>query len=189
MSVLKEQQNRQVLDKEREIIRESQLKYEIEQRRLAEVQEQQTKFEEKNRRQRLELEKELWEQKMKAELEIVEKKMEMEKSHQVDQAKLPKLKITAFNGTASNWVRFENMFITQVHNKNVTDEVKFGYLLEMVCPKVQDKISNLRPGPVGYKTAWERLAKEYGQTQMVVNAHVNEIIKLPVIRGTSYFKA
>ena len=75
-------------------------------------------------------------QKMKAELEIVEKKMEMEESHQIDQAKLPKLRIMAFNGTASDWVRFENMFITQAHNKNVTDEVKFGYLLEMVCPKV-----------------------------------------------------
>ena len=188
VNVLKKQQSRQVQDREREIMRESQLKHEIEQRRLAEVQEQQAKFEEMNRRQRFELEKQLWEQKMKAELEIVEKKMEMEKSHQIDQAKLPKLRITAFNGTASDWVRFENMFVTQVHNKNVTDEVKFGYLLEMVCPKVRDKISNLRPGPVGYKTAWERLTKEYGQTQMVVNAHVNEIISLPVIRGTSYWK-
>ena len=34
----------------------------------------------------------------------------------------------------------------------------------------------------------ERLAKEYGQTQMVVSAHVNELIKLPVIRCTSYWK-
>ena len=125
---------------------------------------------------------------MKAELEIVEKKMEMEKSHQIDEAKLPKLRITAFNGTASEWVRFENMFVTQVHNRNVTDKVKFGYLLEMVFPKVRDKISNIRPGPVGYKTAWEGLTKEYGQTQMVVNAHVNEIISLPVIRGTNYWK-
>ena len=55
---------------------------------------------------------------MKAELEIVEKRIEMEKSHQIDQAKSPKLKITAFNGTARDLVRFENMFITQVHNKN-----------------------------------------------------------------------
>ena len=28
--------------------------------------------------------------------------------------KLPKLKITAFKGTAGDWVRFENMFLTQV---------------------------------------------------------------------------
>ena len=117
VNVLKEQQNEKVGDKERKIIRETQLRHEIEQRRLAEVQEQQPKLEEINRRQRFELEKELWEQKMKAELEIVEKKMEMEKNHQIDQAKLPTLKITALNGTASDWVRFENMFVTQVHNK------------------------------------------------------------------------
>ena len=111
----------------------------MEQRRSAEVQEQQAKFEEINRRQRFELERELKEQIMKAELEIVEKKTEIEESHQIDQAKVPKLKITAFNGTAGEWVRFGSMFITQVHNKNVSDEVKFGYLLEMVCPKVKDK--------------------------------------------------
>ena len=56
VNVLNEQQNRQVLDKEREIIRESHLKQEIEQRRIAEVEEQQTKFEQNNRRQKLELE-------------------------------------------------------------------------------------------------------------------------------------
>ena len=31
--------------------------------------------------------------------------------------------------------------------------------------------------------------QEYGQTQMVVNTHVNEIIKLPLIQGTGYWKA
>ena len=59
VNVLKKQQSRQVQDREREIMRESQLKHEIEQRRLAEVQEQQAKFEEMNRRQRFELEKQL----------------------------------------------------------------------------------------------------------------------------------
>ena len=54
------------------------------------------------------------------------------------------------------------MFLTQVHNNNVLEELNFGYQHEMVCPKVQDKISNLRFGPVCHKTAWERLAKEYG---------------------------
>eukprot|EP00795_Rhopilema_esculentum_P005738 gene5738-10992_t len=61
-------------------------------------------------------------------------------SHQIDQAKLPKLKITAFNGTASDWVRFGNMFITQVHNKNVTDEVKIGDLLEMTTRRTSRRL-------------------------------------------------
>jgi hypothetical protein len=49
-------------------------------------------------------------------------------------------------------------------------------LLEMVSTKVRDKISNLKPGSVGYKMAWERLKKEYGQTRLVVNPHVDEIV-------------
>ena len=34
-------------------------------------------------------------------------------------------------------------------------------MLEIVVPKVREKISNLKPGTLGYKTARERLQKEY----------------------------
>ena len=64
----------------------------------------------------------------------------MEKAARSTLAKLPKLKITQFNGTTADWVRFENMFITQVDSKPISDEEKFGYLLEMVSGKVRDKI-------------------------------------------------
>jgi hypothetical protein len=64
----------------------------------------------------------------------------MEKAARSTLAKLPKLKITQFNGTKADWVRFENMFITQVDSNPTSDEEKFGYLLEMVSGKVRDKI-------------------------------------------------
>ena len=41
---------------------------------------------------------------------------------------------------------------------------------------------------MGYKVAWERLKSEYGQTKLVINAHVDEIVNLPVIKGTNYVK-
>jgi hypothetical protein len=82
------------------------------------------------------------EEKLQAELRMTEKKLEMEKAARSTLAKLPKLKITQFNGTTADWVRFENMFITQVDSKSISDEEKFGYLLEMVSGKVRDKISN-----------------------------------------------
>ena len=34
------------------------------------------------------------------------------------------------------------MFVTQVDSKPISDEEKFGYLLEMVNGKVRDKVSN-----------------------------------------------
>ena len=80
------------------------------------------------------------------------------------------------------------MLITQVHNKSVSTEEKFGYLFEMVNPNVRAKIANLKPGEIGYKIAWERLKSEYGQSKLVVNAHVEEIVNLPVIKGSNYLK-
>jgi len=55
----------------------------------------------------------------------------------------------------------------------------------MVSPKVRESIANLKPREMGYKEAWERLQSQYGQTKLVINAHVNEIANLPVVRGTN----
>ena len=92
--------------------------------------------------------------------------------------KLPKLKITAFMGNPSDWVRFENMFVKQVHSRPIPDGDKFGYLSERVLPEVREQISNLKPGTLGYKTAWKILQREYGQTKVAVNSRVDEIMNL-----------
>lgn len=88
------------------------------------------------------------------------------------QAKLPKLKISPFNGTSSDWIRFKNMFTTQMHDKLISGEEKFGHLLEMVSSKVGERMSNLKPTTSGYNTAWETLKKDSGRTNFVVNAHM-----------------
>ena len=80
------------------------------------------------------------------------------------------------------------MLITQVHNKSISAEEKFGYLLEIVNPNVRAKIANLKPGEIVYKIAWERLKSEYGQRKLVVNTQVEEIVNLPVIKGSNYLK-
>ena len=67
-------------------------------------------------------------------------------------------------------------------------EEKFGYLLEMVGPKVRESIANLKPGEMGYKVVWERQQSEYGQTKLVINTHLNVLVNLPVVRGTNYTK-
>jgi hypothetical protein len=56
----------------------------------------------------------------------------MENKAKSTQAKLPKLRISPFNGTPVDWIKFENMFTTQVHEKPISDEEKIGYLLELV---------------------------------------------------------
>ena len=100
--------------------------------------------------------------------------------------KLPKLKITAFMGNPSDWVRFENMFVKQVHSRPISDGDKFGYLSERVLPKVREQISNLKPGTLGYRTAWKILQREYGQTKVAVNSRMDEIMNLSLVNGYSY---
>ena len=85
--------------------------------------------------------------------------------------------ITPFKGTPTNWVRFENMFVTQAQNKSISAEEKFGYLLEMVNPNVRAKIANPKP-----------LKSKYGQSKLVVNVTEEEIVNLPVVKGSNYLK-
>ena len=94
---------------------------------------------------------------------MTHKRLELEKESHSTTAELPKLIITPFKGMPTNWVRFENMFVTQVQNKSISAEEKFGYLLEMVNPNVRAKIANPKP-----------LKSEYGQSKLVVNVTVEE---------------
>ena len=171
--------------------RQEEIDEEMERKRSDAKQEQQREEERgltELRLQQEEHERHMWQEKIDAELQATNKRLELEKEACSTTATLPKLIITLFKGTPTNWVRFENMFITQVHNKSISTEEKFGYLLEMVNPNVRAKIANLKRGEIGYKIAWERLKSEYGQSKLVVNAHVEEIVNLPVIKGSNYLK-
>ena len=53
---------------------------------------------------------------------------------------------------------------------------------------MRDRIADLKPGTVGYKTAWDRLNKEYGQTKVVMNPHMEEILNLFPVKGSNYFR-
>lgn len=171
--------------------RQEEINEEIERRRSESKREQQQVEERRAaelRARQKEHERRIWRKKLEAELEMTHKRLELEKSARSTIAKLPKLSITPFKGTPTDWVRFSNMFVTQLHTKLISAEEKFGYLLEMVSPKVRESIANLKPGEMGYKVAWERLQSEYGQRKAVINAYVGEIVNLPVVKGTNYGK-
>ena len=162
----------------------------IEKRRCLELETEKLNMKFQKEKFRLELqerEKALWEEKLKAEIIMTEKRLEMETAAKTKStAKLPELKITPFNATPQDWIRFENMFTTQVDNKPISAEEKFGYLLVLVNPKIRQRFASLKPGELGYQTAWGRLKEEYGQTKTVIAAHVDQIINLPTVRGSGY---
>ena len=185
-SVFRSKQEKLKQEKQQQMLWEERLKQQMEQKRLHEIHGIQLDLEKRATKQKHQLEKELWEKKLEAEFELVEKKIAAERRGQLQQVKLPKLQIIPFNGTPIDWVTFENMFSSQVHRKDIPDEVKFGYLLETVNPLVRDKIGNLRPVTKGYETTWERLKREYGLTKVVVNPHMTQMMNLGIIKGTDY---
>ena len=171
-----------------ELLRRELDRKEIEQqredKRMLERQKQLPDHEEEIRKERYMQEKSLWEKRMKAEIKLAEKKLEIECEGKATFSKLPEWRVTQFKGTIADWIRFTS----QVLSKGFSDEVKFGYLLEMVNSKVRDKIANLKTGKVGLETAWDRLKMEYGQRNAVVNTHIDGIVNLPTIKGANYEK-
>ena len=101
------------------------------QQQQEEIRARQEEREERLRQDKLEQERQIWQERLHAEIKATKKKLELETKAKSTQAKLSKLKISPFNGTPTDWIRFDNMFTTQEHNKPISDEEKFGYLLEM----------------------------------------------------------
>ena len=178
---------REKQDKEKES-RSKEREFNLQTKRFLEQQELQAEFERKLSEEKFQREQQILEHRMKAKLRLTERKLELEAEAKTTYSKLPELRVTQFKGTRLDWVRFENMFTTQVLNKGFSDEIKFGYLLEMVNSKVREQIANLKPSTEGLKIAWDRLKTEYGQKQTVINTHIDEVVNLPVIRSTSYTK-
>ena len=61
----------------------------------------------------------------------------------VKTAKLPKLVITKFGGTLTDWPRFWNQFEAEIDRSEVAGVTKFSYLKELVEPNVRTLIDGL----------------------------------------------
>eukprot|EP00795_Rhopilema_esculentum_P005574 gene5574-9577_t len=137
----------------------------------------------------LELERQKFEQRLQLEAKLVELKgRSLVGEKPVTAVKLPKLSITKFKGTHIDWFRFWNQFETEVDKQNLDPVTKFNYLKEFIEPKVRINIENLIHNGEGYERAKQILKSKYGRPSEVINAHVQCIIELPVIRGSNPHK-
>ena len=130
--------------------------------------------------------------KMSHELELLEQQLQFQKAletgqqHQVKKTlstKLPKLSITQFDGKCVNWLSFWNKFAAEIDTADLSPITKFAYLKELVKPKVRADIDGLPLSVEGYERAQNILKGEYGKTCEIVNAYVQNILELPVVKG------
>lgn len=128
-------------------------------------------------------EKEKLEQRLKYERQIEENRKDQSKKDKSINAKLPKLVITKFKGTHTDWLRFWNQFKAEIDSAGVSPITKFSYLKELVDAKVRSTIDALPFSSEGYLRAKNILTTKYGKESEIINAHVTNIMSLPVIQG------
>ena len=92
-----------------------------------------------------------------------------------------KMKITTFEGTASDWFRFWNQFETEIDRVQITPISKFSYLKEVLAPKVKLLRDGLPFTSEGYARDMLILTSRYGKPSEVAAAHVDCITSLSVI--------
>ena len=129
---------------------------------------------------------------MGEEVKIEEMKMEMKKkgfeysrdeivkSDEKVSVKLPKLKITKFEGTSLDWFRFWNQFETEIDQVQISPINRFSCLKELLVPKVRLLIDGLPFTSEGYAKATSILTSRYGKPSEVAAAHIHCITSLPV---------
>ena len=87
---------------------------------------------------------------------VTKKQLQVSTTNEVSkssQAKLPKLKITPFNGTYTDWYRFWGEYSECVDKTSLAPVLKFSYLREVLDDKVKKVIEALPITPEGYNRA------------------------------------
>ncbi len=97
------------------------------------------------------------------------------------QAKLPKLVITKFNGTFTDWNRFWGQFTESIDKSSLPAITKFSYLRELLDDKVKKAVLGLPYTSEGYNRTVAILKEQYGKEREIVKAYVKEILELPPV--------
>eukprot|EP00795_Rhopilema_esculentum_P004345 gene4345-20561_t len=131
-----------------------------------------------------ELEKARSEQKFHYERRLEELKSTSPPNEQEStKVKLPKLIISKFQGTHLDWYRFWNQFEAEIDRVKIDSVTKFSYLKELLMPKVRANVEGLPFTTEGYERAKQILKSTYGKSSEIINAYVQNVTALPVIKG------
>ena len=103
----------------------------------------------------------------------------------VQKTRLPKLSLPRFNGEITKFRTFWDSFQSAVdNNPNLTPIDKFNYLYSLLEGPGLHAIQGLTITEDNYKSAVEILHLQFGRTQQVVAAHMDELLKLPTCSGS-----
>ena len=100
--------------------------------------------------------------------------------------KLPKFVLQKFDGDILRWKQFEESFEAAVHkNERISNVDKFTYLLDYFEKAPLQAVENFPLTIDTYIQAWEFLKERYGNSQLIISTHINELIKLNKVNGSN----
>ncbi len=100
----------------------------------------------------------------------------------VPQVKLPKLSIKRFNGDLTRWVTFWDSFNSSIHtNPTLSSVDKFSYLISLLESSAAEAIAGLTLTAANYDEAIATLKKRFGNSQLIVNRHMEALLSIAAI--------
>ena len=95
--------------------------------------------------------------------------------------KLPRIEITKFNGELTKWKSFIDTFEAAIDKSSLSDVEKFNYLKGYLQDNALKTIEGLSLTNENYPKALDLLKERYGNVQMIISAHMSELLKLQPI--------
>ena len=103
-------------------------------------------------------------------------------------AKLEDLRIKPFDGDAKNWQTFEDIFMSNIGNSDLSGSEKLSYLFKYLNDSSVKPILGIRIRDENFEVAWTKLKEKFGDPQVAIFAHFEELFKLPSARDNPSVK-
>ncbi|XP_054712948.1 uncharacterized protein LOC129222459 [Uloborus diversus] len=104
--------------------------------------------------------------------------------------KLPKITIPKFYGDVSQWLTFWNSFETAIHANEHLDEIdKFNYLKAHLGRTALGTIEGFSISAENYGKAVKLLSDRFARKDILINAHMNNLMNLPSLKRSDDTKA
>ena len=100
--------------------------------------------------------------------------------------KLPKLELKKFNGDPLKWRIFADTFESAIHkNSNISNVEKMNYLVNLLTGTAEETIKGLSLTNNNYEVALQLLRERFDDGQVIISAHMDNLLRLEVIKGVS----
>ena len=99
--------------------------------------------------------------------------------------KLPKLVVKKFSGDPKTWQEWWDSFKVAVHENGISDVEKFNHLRSLVEGAAYATIAGLSLTEEHYKSAIDLLQERFAQKQIIINSHMDAMLKLNSVTGVS----